>query len=263
VAENRPVGTTVGTLTATDGNAGDMHSFLFVSGSGGTDNGSFTIIGNTLQTAASFDYETKSSYSIRVRATDLGTNTFEKQFTITVTDANDPPVANLASYHRNPGMSLKIPVANLLETFTTDADNDTRTFQAIGAGTNSATILNNATHIFYLPSTNAPNCNTTDHFRYEVGDGRGGFSTNLVRIMVDSAAVGPIIQSVEVINGHTRIRFYGIPNLAYRVQRAASLNGPDTVWTSLSGTATETSSGSFEYEDTSPPSEAFYRVIWP
>jgi hypothetical protein len=34
----------------------------------------------------SFDFETKSSYSVRVRTADSANNTFEKQFTITVTD---------------------------------------------------------------------------------------------------------------------------------------------------------------------------------
>jgi hypothetical protein len=39
-----------------------------------------------------FDFEAKSSYSIRVRTTDLGNNTFEKAFTISVTDVNENPV---------------------------------------------------------------------------------------------------------------------------------------------------------------------------
>jgi len=39
-----------------------------------------------LRASAAFDFETKSSYSIRVRTTDSANNTFEKVFTITVTD---------------------------------------------------------------------------------------------------------------------------------------------------------------------------------
>jgi len=41
-----------------------------VSGSGDADNASFTILGDQLMTAASFDFEAKSSYSVRVRTTD-------------------------------------------------------------------------------------------------------------------------------------------------------------------------------------------------
>lgn len=89
IPENEPVGTTVGTLTVIDIDEGDTHTYTLVSGSGGTDNGSFTISGNTLRTNAVFDFETKSSYSIRVRVTDAGGLTFEKVFTINVTDVDE------------------------------------------------------------------------------------------------------------------------------------------------------------------------------
>src|SRR5262249_6419846 len=67
VAENQPAGTAVGTLSATDPDAGDTLTFSLVAGAGSTDNGSFQISGKLLQTAAVFDFETKSAYSIRVR----------------------------------------------------------------------------------------------------------------------------------------------------------------------------------------------------
>ncbi|HEX3131734.1 MAG TPA: cadherin domain-containing protein, partial [Thermoanaerobaculia bacterium] len=91
VPENQPVGTTVGTFSTTDPDAGDTHTYTLVTGVGDTDNASFTISGNQLQTAAMFDFETKSSYSIRVRSTDSGSLFFEKVFTITVTNANEAP----------------------------------------------------------------------------------------------------------------------------------------------------------------------------
>ena len=45
---------------------GDTFTYSLVSGTGSTDNASFTISGNQLLTAASFDFEAKNSYSIRV-----------------------------------------------------------------------------------------------------------------------------------------------------------------------------------------------------
>ena len=87
VAENQPLATEVGTLTSTDANAGDTFTYTLVSGSGATNNGSFTIVGDKLRTNAVFDFETKNSYSIRVRTTDSGNATFEKVFTVTITDA--------------------------------------------------------------------------------------------------------------------------------------------------------------------------------
>src|SRR5262249_5169745 len=63
VAENQPSGTTVGTLSTTDPDSGDSHTYSLVSGPGDTDNASFTIVGNELKTAASFNFEAQSSYS--------------------------------------------------------------------------------------------------------------------------------------------------------------------------------------------------------
>ena len=97
VAENTASGTTVGTLSATDSDAGDTFTYTLVSGTGSTDNASFTIAGSTLRTAAVFDFETKSSYSVRVRVTDAGGLTFEKAFTIGVTNVNEAPTNISAS----------------------------------------------------------------------------------------------------------------------------------------------------------------------
>ena len=57
VLENRPVGTTVGTLTTTDPKGSDTHTFTLVSStsctSNGADNANFSVIGNTLRTSVS------------------------------------------------------------------------------------------------------------------------------------------------------------------------------------------------------------------
>ncbi|MFO1021806.1 MAG: cadherin domain-containing protein [Planctomycetales bacterium] len=100
VAENAAVGTTVGSLSAWDPDFGDTFSYSLVSGTGSTDNASFAIVGNQLQTAAVFDYETKASYSIRIRATDAGNLTYDQVFTINVINVNDAPIA-LSEYSFN------------------------------------------------------------------------------------------------------------------------------------------------------------------
>ena len=100
VAENQPSGTAVGTLSTTDPDAGNTFTYSLVSGSGSTDNGSFTINGTQVQTAASFNYEAKNSYSIRVRTTDQGGLYTEKTFTITVTDVDEIAPTVTAVYVR-------------------------------------------------------------------------------------------------------------------------------------------------------------------
>jgi hypothetical protein len=89
VAENLPAGTTVGTVTTTDPDTSSPPTYALVSGEGSTDNASFTIVGNQLRTAAVFDYEAQSSYSIRVRTTDAGGLSFEKVLTVTVTNIDE------------------------------------------------------------------------------------------------------------------------------------------------------------------------------
>ncbi len=91
VLENAASGTTVGSLAGTDSDAGDTHTYTLVSGTGSTDNASFTITGTTLSTAAVFNFEAKNSYAVRVRVTDAGGLTFERAFTISVTDVNEAP----------------------------------------------------------------------------------------------------------------------------------------------------------------------------
>lgn len=98
VAENSAVGTSVGSFSATDPDTGNTFTYTLVSGAGSTDNGSFTIDGNVLKTGASFNYEVKSSYTIRVRVTDQNNGTFEKAFTISVTDVSEAPVVDPQYY---------------------------------------------------------------------------------------------------------------------------------------------------------------------
>jgi hypothetical protein len=92
VAENQPSGTTVGTFNTTDPDSWDTHTYTLVSGTGSADNAAFTIdAAGNLKTATVFDFESKSSYSIRVRSTDSGGLWTEKVFTISVTDVNEAP----------------------------------------------------------------------------------------------------------------------------------------------------------------------------
>ena len=89
ILENEPANTTVGTLS-TDGGAAS-YTYTFTAGDGDTDNTGFTISGEALQLIAPADYETKSSYTIRI--TVEGTS-IAKQFTISVIDVQDTPLLN-------------------------------------------------------------------------------------------------------------------------------------------------------------------------
>ena len=89
VAENQSAGTAVGIFSTTDPDFGNTFTYSLVTGTGSTDNTLFSIVGNSLRTAALFDYETKNSFSIRVRTTDQGGLSFDKIFTISATDMSE------------------------------------------------------------------------------------------------------------------------------------------------------------------------------
>jgi|GEM_PF-1419493 len=89
IPENQPAGSVIGTLTTSDPDEEPSYTYSLVTGTGDADNASFAIVGDQLRTAASFDYELKASYSVRIRTTDAGGKYFEKQFTISVTNVND------------------------------------------------------------------------------------------------------------------------------------------------------------------------------
>ena len=92
VAENQPSGKAVGFFSTTDPDTGDTFTYSLVSGDGAYHNAGFTIVGSQLQTATTFDYETKNFYSIRVRTTDSGTLYYEEAFIIVITDFYETPV---------------------------------------------------------------------------------------------------------------------------------------------------------------------------
>lgn len=89
ISENLPAGTLLANISATDTDAGDMHTYQFTTGPGSTDNGSFTILGNTLMSAQPFDFETQSIYSIRIRATDVGGLSIDSTYSIQIIDVNE------------------------------------------------------------------------------------------------------------------------------------------------------------------------------
>jgi MBG domain (YGX type)/Cadherin domain len=81
IDENQTSGTVVGTFSTTDPDAGDTFTYSFC---GGTNDASFQFNGADLQSAVSFDFETKNSYSICVRSTDSNTLNTTKTFTINI-----------------------------------------------------------------------------------------------------------------------------------------------------------------------------------
>ena len=86
ITENLGAGTELATISATDSDQNESHTYILIDGDGDEDNSSFVINGDTILIAHSFDYELKDSYSIRLQVTDRQGNLYQQSFTIQVVD---------------------------------------------------------------------------------------------------------------------------------------------------------------------------------
>lgn len=92
IYENQQPGITSGTLSSTSDDPNAIFTYSLVSGA--DDNKFFTISGNELKTAASFDYEAKNSYMVTIRSTTQYGFSLDKQFSVSVSDINEVPELN-------------------------------------------------------------------------------------------------------------------------------------------------------------------------
>lgn len=114
INENNAVNAVVGTLSSTDVDTGDTHTYTLVSGVGSIDNTSFSIVGNQLKATPAFDFETKTSYSIRVKTTDAGGLSFEKVFTITVNNVDESPILSVSQSSYSGTMNVLLPAVTVI-----------------------------------------------------------------------------------------------------------------------------------------------------
>lgn len=151
IPENAGANAVVGTLSTTDGDAGDTFTYSLVSGDGDADNGAFNIDGAQLRANASFNFEADSSYTVRIRSTDAGGLFFEKAFTITVTDVNEAPtnisLSAATILERAVAYTTAVPIGTLAAT---DPDaSDSHDFELI-AGVNDNALFSIADDVLSL-----------------------------------------------------------------------------------------------------------------
>lgn len=94
VAENLPANTLVATLSTSDQDTAQSHTYTIEAGGTG-----LAISGNELRTTAAFNFEASSSIPVTIRTTDDGTppQNLDSVLSIGITDANDAPVVDGAS----------------------------------------------------------------------------------------------------------------------------------------------------------------------
>lgn len=93
VAENTSTagGLLVGQLSSEDVDGGDTHTYELIAGLGVNDNALFTISGDQLliNDGVILDYEVRNTFVVRVRSTDSGGLTFDRDLSVAVTDRGE------------------------------------------------------------------------------------------------------------------------------------------------------------------------------
>lgn len=191
VSENQSINTVIGTLSSTDQDISNTFIYTLVSGIGATDNSSFNISGNMLRTSAIFDYETKNSYSIRVKTNDGNGGFFEKVFTIDITNTNDAPTDIAIS---NNNFTENRAINSIVGTLTTtdqDAGNAfSYSFANVTGNDNNAFVITGST------------LRSVQNFNYELknvyyiyitsNDGNGATYTRQLQINITDSNDAPI-----------------------------------------------------------------------
>ena len=117
---NTSGGVSLGTLTATDPDAGDTFTYSIVSG---FDSSKFSILGDQLMLDDGIlDFETKSQYVVVVRVTDSTSNTYQEQLSISVNDVNETPSVSLSSNTSSLPENADTSSATMVATITIEDD---------------------------------------------------------------------------------------------------------------------------------------------
>ncbi len=187
LAENNAANATVGTLSATDADAGDGHTFSLVSGAGDTDNGSISIEGTALKLTPVADFETKSSYSLRVQAEDGNGGTFSKALTVTITDQNEPPTDLALSNSTLPENNVPNATVGTLSALGDPDTGAAHTFTLVaGAGDVDNAAFNVSGNALRLTGSADYETQSSYSVRVQADDGNGGTFSKALTISVSN-----------------------------------------------------------------------------
>ncbi|MGE4433979.1 MAG: cadherin domain-containing protein [Bacteroidales bacterium] len=128
VAENKPVGTLIGSFTAIDDDAYDVHTFRLVDGH--AHNHWFRLVGNSLYTDTVFNYEQDSMYVVLVEVVDSKGYALSQFVEVSVTNVTEQPTAlQLSRYTIAENMPVGSEIGQL-STVDPDGD-DTFTYRLV------------------------------------------------------------------------------------------------------------------------------------
>jgi hypothetical protein len=204
VAENSAAGTVVGVLSGIDADGDDTFVYVLVTGDGDDDNARFEIVGDQLQTTAVFNHEAKSSYTVRVRATDLTGASHEKTLTIQVTNVSEPQVVTLS----NDSVAENLPKGTLVGAFgLTDAPEGSIRYRLIGGagGSGNGKFKISGNQLLTKARFNAER-QSTYSVRVQARDSEGNVTVQVFTINISDVDGAPtaIVLSNATVAGNKR-----------------------------------------------------------
>ncbi|NJK58457.1 MAG: tandem-95 repeat protein [Pleurocapsa sp. SU_5_0] len=182
IDENSSQGTIIGNLSTLDPDVGDTHSYTLLNDA----DGRFILNGNLLQVASAnlLDFEANSSHEIEIQTTDAEGLSLALDFTISLNDINEAPVAVNDSVTANQSSAKAISVDYLLSN-DSDPENDSLSITAVGNAI-GGTVSIDKDDVIFTPNTTFDG---TASFEYTVSDGLLN-STAMVMVEVGVTADG-------------------------------------------------------------------------
>jgi hypothetical protein len=181
VNENSASASTVGTVVATDPDAGQIKTFSIVSGN---TNSAFAINATTgvltVAAAAALNFEVTPAFALVIKVQDNGTGNLSSQATITIslTDVNEAPAISNQSFSIAENSSNGTTVGTVIA-----ADPDagqTKTFSILSGNANSTFVINSSTGVLTVTNTATSNFEVTPSFTLVVkvqDNGTGNLSS--------------------------------------------------------------------------------------
>lgn len=206
IAENSALGTVIGSFSTVDPDTSNTaFTYSLVDAVNFSDNSAFTITGNQLKVNAALNFESDSSYSIKVRTTDQDGGFYDEVLTIGVTDVNEAPTVTgeIVSTSQNLGNPVTSVTVELGDNVSDPDANGLANAILSVTGTTNGTIASIDQDARLVSFTPTAGFSGTASFNYTLTD-VGGLTSNTATVTIDVGRVistGNRNQEVEGNNG--------------------------------------------------------------
>ena len=193
VAENAAPGTVVGTVIASDPDAGDVLRYAITAGNG---DGTFAIGANgviTAQNVLDFEGLDSTNYALSVQVSDNGLLYDTAEIAVRM---NDAPNTSGDSASTSEDTAVTVLASTLLAN-DSDIDGDTLSISGVSNAVNGAVALNGDGNVVFTP---AADFNGAATFDYTVSDGNGGTATQTVSVDVTAVNDAPNVDMTSPVS---------------------------------------------------------------